>query len=193
MTVIERLRRMGCTAGDGVLLDHGLSASWFEACSSRLDAMHQIEAFLAQELEVQCLHKRELAGAALSQQRQLLEMQLETRAEAAEAFLGARPPVAALPAEGTYGLQLEKSIVSLVQEQSMRLQDMQAEIDKARATLQERKTIERAKGVLMNYRQLSEGDAYKLIRQTAMNQNRRMLDVADAILSTLELLPASTN
>ncbi|MNW02632.1 Nitrate regulatory protein [compost metagenome] len=75
----------------------------------------------------------------------------------------------------------------------MRLQDMQAEIDKARATLQERKTIERAKGVLMNYRQLSEGDAYKLIRQTAMNQNRRMLDVADAILSTLELLPASTN
>lgn len=193
MTVIERLRRMGCTAGDGVPLEQGLSASWFEACSSRLDAMHQIEAFLAQELEVQCLRKRELASAALSQQRQLLERQPQTRAEAAEAFLGARQPAATLPAEGTYGLQLEKSIVSLVQEQSMRLQDMQAEIDKARATLQERKTIERAKGVLMNYRQLSEGDAYKLIRQTAMNQNRRMLDVADAILATLELLPASTN
>lgn len=193
MTVIERLRRMGCTAGDGVSLEQGLSASWFEACSSRLDAMHQIEAFLAQELEVQCLRKRELASAALSQQRQLLERQPQTRAEAAEAFLGARQPAATLPAEGAYGLQLEKSIVSLVQEQSMRLQDMQAEIDKARATLQERKTIERAKGVLMNYRQLSEGDAYKLIRQTAMNQNRRMLDVADAILATLELLPASTN
>ena len=68
-----------------------------------------------------------------------------------------------------------------------------AEIDKARATLKERKTIERAKGVLMNYRQHSEGDAYKLIRQTAMNQNRRMLDVAEAILATVDLLPRSTN
>lgn len=75
----------------------------------------------------------------------------------------------------------------------MRLQDMQTEIDKARATLKERKTIERAKGVLMNYRQLGEGEAYKLIRQTAMNQNRRMLDVAEAILATVDLLPGSTN
>ena len=195
MTVIERLRRMGCTAGDGLPLDRSLSAPWFEACSSRLDAMHQIEAFLAEELETQCLRKLEQAGAALSQQLALLEMQPQpgTRAEAAAAFLGATQSTASLPAEGAYGLQLEKSIVLLVQEQSMRLQDMQTEIDKARATLKERKTIERAKGVLMNYRQLSEGDAYKLIRQTAMNQNRRMLDVAEAILATVDLLPGSTN
>ena len=116
------------------------------------------------------------------------------RAEAAAAFiLGPAQSGAALPAEGSYGLQLEKSIVGLVQEQAARLQDMQTEIDKARSTLKERKTIERAKGVLMNYRQLSEGDAYKLIRQTAMNQNRRMLDVAEAILATVDLLPSSTN
>ena len=157
--------------------------------------MHQIEAFLAEELQAQCLRKLEQAGAALSQQKALLEIQLQpgTRAEAAAAFLGAAQPAASLPAEGAYGLQLEKSIVLLVQEQSMRLQDMQTEIDKARATLKERKTIERAKGVLMNYRQLSEGEAYKLIRQTAMNQNRRMLDVAEAILATVDLLPGSTN
>ena len=196
MTVIERLRRIGCTAGHGAPLNSGLSSPWFEACSSRLDAMHQIEAFLALELQAQCLKKLELAGAALAQQQALLASmpQPTARAEAAAAFiLGAVQSGAALPAEGAYGLQLEKSIVSLVQEQSVRLQDMQTEIDKARATLKERKTIERAKGVLMNYRQLSEGDAYKLIRQTAMNQNRRMLDVAEAILATVELLPGSTN
>ena len=196
MTVIERLRRIGCTAGHGAPLDSGLSAPWFEACSSRLDAMHQIEAFLALELQAQCLKKLELAGAALAQQQALLASmpQPTARAEAAAAFiLGAAQSGAALPAEGAYGLQLEKSIVSLVQEQSVRLQDMQTEIDKARATLKERKTIERAKGVLMNYRQLSEGEAYKLIRQTAMNQNRRMLDVAEAILATVDLLPGSTN
>ena len=196
MTVVERLRRIGCTAGHGAPLDSSLSLPWFEACSSRLDAMHQIEAFLALELQAQCLKKLGQAGAALAQQQALLEsMPAPTaRAEAAAAFiLGPAQSGAALPAEGSYGLQLEKSIVGLVQEQAARLQDMQTEIDKARSTLKERKTIERAKGALMNYRQLSEGDAYKLIRQTAMNQNRRMLDVAEAILATVDLLPGSTN
>lgn len=196
MTVIERLRRMGCTAGQGAPLDKALSLAWFEACSSRLDAMHQIEAFLAQELQAQCLHKLDLAGAALTQQQALLEAlpELAPCDESNAAFiLDASQSGVALPAQAAYGLQLGKSIVCLVQEQAARLQDMQTEIDKARATLKERKTIERAKGVLMNYRQLSEGDAYKLIRQTAMNQNRRMLDVAEAILATVELLPGSTN
>ncbi|QXZ09797.1 nitrate- and nitrite sensing domain-containing protein [Comamonas sp. Y33R10-2] len=195
MTVIERLRRIGCTAADGAPLDKALSSPWFEACSSRLDAMHQIEAFLAQELQAQCLCKLELSGAALSQQQALLETLPEplVRAESGVAFILGTAQGAALPAEGVYGRQLGKSIVGLVQEQAARLQDMQTEIDKARSTLKERKTIERAKGVLMNYRQLGEGDAYKLIRQTAMNQNRRMLDVAEAILATVDLLPCSTN
>ena len=60
----------------------------------------------------------------------------------------------------------------------------------ARTALQERKAIERAKGVLMNLRHMSESEAHKLLRQTAMNQNRRMLDVAQAVLSTAQLLPA---
>ena len=191
MAVMERLRRIGCTAAAGATLDTALNSLWFEACSSRLDAMHQVEALLAQELQAQCLQKLELAREALAQQQKMLETAADQPASAA-LFLDA-PSSSARPAEAAYGLQLEKSIVSLVQEQSMRLQDMQTEIDKARATLKERKTVERAKGVLMNYRQLSEGDAYKLIRQTAMNQNRRMLDVAEAILATVELLPGSTN
>ena len=82
-------------------------------------------------------------------------------------------------------------MLGLVQEQSQRLQTMQAEIDKARIALNERKTLERAKGVLMNLRQMSESDAHKLMRQTAMNQNRRMLDVAEAVLSTADLLPGT--
>jgi AmiR/NasT family two-component response regulator len=46
-----------------------------------------------------------------------------------------------------------------------------------------RKTIERAKGILMRSRRLSEKDAYTLLRQTAMIQNKRIYDVADAIIS----------
>ena len=101
------------------------------------------------------------------------------------------PMPSSLLAPATYGPRLERSVLGLVQEQSQRLQTMQAEIDKARIALNERKTLERAKGVLMNLRQMSESDAHKLMRQTAMNQNRRMLDVAEAVLSTADLLPGT--
>ena len=66
MAVIERLRRLGCTAAG---LDSKLSEPWFAACSSRLDAMHQIEAWLVQELQAQCLHQLDLARAALARQQ----------------------------------------------------------------------------------------------------------------------------
>ena len=99
------------------------------------------------------------------------------------------PVPAHLQMPASYGPRLERSVLGLVQEQSQRLQSMQAEIDKTRVALNERKTIERAKGVLMNLRQLTESEAHKLMRQTAMNQNRRMLEVAEAMLSTADLLP----
>jgi hypothetical protein len=41
----------------------------------------------------------------------------------------------------------------------------------------------------MARRQLSEGEAHKLLRQTAMNQNRRLAEVAQAVLSMADLLP----
>lgn len=66
---------------------------------------------------------------------------------------------------------------------------MSAELDTVRASLNERKLIERAKGILMAHRQLSEADAHKLLRQTAMNQNRRLGDVAEAVLAMADILP----
>ena len=80
-------------------------------------------------------------------------------------------------------------MLSLVQEQSQRLQAMQAELETVRSALTERKTLERAKGLLMAHRQLSESEAHKLLRQTAMNQNRRLIDVAEAVLAMADLLP----
>ena len=85
--------------------------------------------------------------------------------------------------------QLGQSVLSLVQEQSQRLQAMQAELETVRSALTERKTLERAKGLLMAHRQLSESEAHKLLRQTAMNQNRRLIDVAEAVLAMADLLP----
>ena len=62
------------------------------------------------------------------------------------------------------------------------------ELAEARTELAERKVIDRAKAILMKNRNLSEGDAYALLRKTAMNQSRKLADVAQALITASELL-----
>jgi response regulator NasT len=65
---------------------------------------------------------------------------------------------------------------------------MQTELDEARTALADRKTIDRAKAILMETRGLTEPDAYALLRSTAMNQNKRIADVAEALITAHSLL-----
>ena len=65
---------------------------------------------------------------------------------------------------------------------------MQTELDEARTALADRRTIDKAKTILMSSRNLSEPDAYSLLRTTAMNQGRRIVDVADALITASSLL-----
>ena len=65
---------------------------------------------------------------------------------------------------------------------------LRAELEEARTALADRKKIERAKIILMESRKMSEADAYALIRTTAMNQGRRITEVADAIVTAADLL-----
>jgi response regulator NasT len=62
------------------------------------------------------------------------------------------------------------------------------ELERANQQLEERKLIERAKGILMKERDLSESDAYALLRTAAMNENRRIADIARSVVSTIRLL-----
>jgi len=65
---------------------------------------------------------------------------------------------------------------------------MQAELVEARTALADRKLIDKAKAILMSTRSLSEPDAYALLRTTAMNQGKRMAEVAEALITASELL-----
>ena len=65
---------------------------------------------------------------------------------------------------------------------------MQTELDEARTALSERKTIDRAKAILMSSRNLPEAEAYALLRTTAMNQGRRIVEVAEALITASSLL-----
>jgi AmiR/NasT family two-component response regulator len=80
------------------------------------------------------------------------------------------------------------SIMDVIHAQSRRLKDVSDELQSARAALMERKSIERAKGLLMLNRRLTEKQAYELMRQSAMNQNKRIYEIAEAIISMADIL-----
>ncbi|MGH1415198.1 MAG: ANTAR domain-containing response regulator [Pelagimonas sp.] len=67
-------------------------------------------------------------------------------------------------------------------------QRMRAELAETKRALEERKVIDRAKGMIMKARGVTEDEAYALLRKTAMDQNRRMADVAEALVTAAGLL-----
>lgn len=192
---LERLRRIACAAPAGVLLDTELSQTWFDCCTRRIDDMRVIEEQLADNLRAICHQKTAQAHAELNARQGLLAKVSGQPDSASAAFFdGAATPDAAVPPQALagaapYGRQLERSILDMVQEQSHRLQAMSDELDTVRAALNERKLVERAKGLLMAHRRISEQEAHKMLRQTAMNQNRRLIDVAESVLAMAEYLP----
>ena len=65
---------------------------------------------------------------------------------------------------------------------------LQRELADARSALEERKIIERAKGILMKLRGLSEEEAFALLRQTAMNEKKKMSEIAQSVVTAAGLL-----
>lgn len=65
---------------------------------------------------------------------------------------------------------------------------MRNELATTRRALEERKIIDRAKGILMKARGLDEAAAYALLRRTAMDQGRKVVDVAESLVTAAGLL-----
>ena len=65
---------------------------------------------------------------------------------------------------------------------------LQRELAQAKSALEERKIVERAKGILMKMRGLSEEQAFALLRQTAMNEKKKMADIAQSVVTAARLL-----
>lgn len=169
---IDRLRRIGC-GPDGGTLDRNLSHTWFDSCTLRMDAMKSVEEQLAAGLRALC-------------ERKIAQARIELRDQ--QAVLDALARDSGTGAPAGYGPHLERSILGMVQDQARRLQAMSDELETVRAALNERKLVERAKGLLMATRKLTEEDAHKMLRQTAMSQNRRLVDVAETVLSMADYL-----
>ncbi|HQV81143.1 MAG: ANTAR domain-containing protein [Moraxellaceae bacterium] len=67
-------------------------------------------------------------------------------------------------------------------------QALMSQIRQAESKLNERKIVERAKGLLMQLRSMTESEAYHAMRKMAMDRNIRIIDVAHKLLAMNELL-----
>lgn len=65
---------------------------------------------------------------------------------------------------------------------------LQKELSNAKTELEKRKIVERAKGILMKNRGITEEQAFALLRQTAMNEKKKMSDIAQSIVTAAGLL-----
>ena len=65
---------------------------------------------------------------------------------------------------------------------------LQSELERTKTVLEERKIIDRAKGILMKAKSMTEANAYALMRRTAMNEKKKIVEIAQSVITTAELL-----
>ena len=65
---------------------------------------------------------------------------------------------------------------------------LQDELERTKSALEDRKVIDRAKGILMKLKGLTEDEAYVLLRSTAMREKKKIGEIAQSILTASELL-----
>ena len=181
---LERLRRTLCAARPGMPVNSQLSEEWFDTSSARIDVLWDLEVALMQHLRQACEAQIQQAQQELQDSEGLLKRLRDNpppHTHAVERFFETASHPEAAPA--LVGDVESTSLLQLLQSQSSRLAGVEAELDAARRALHERKVIERAKGVLMSRLRMTEEAAFRALQKTSMDQNRRLLDVAEATLS----------
>jgi response regulator NasT len=86
-----------------------------------------------------------------------------------------------------------KAAIELAAARQAELEQLEAEVDRAQQALEDRKLVERAKGLLMSGLQLSEQDAFRRLQLTARERNLRLAEVAGRIVEQRSLLEPKPN
>ena len=81
-----------------------------------------------------------------------------------------------------------RSILDLAVKRFNAFARLQADLDEAKGKLAERDSIDKAKRILMDSRGFSEPQAYAELRKAAMNQGKRIAEIADAVVTAHQLM-----
>lgn len=155
----EQLRRVACTRQPAA--DNGHTAlAWFALQTARLEHLRALEETIIADLMV-----------AVDERIQRDEVYPHPADELED-------PLAHYP---------DKPLLPLVRQQAREIEQLSRQLASLRDTLEERKTIDKAKSVLMTHQNMSEEQAWTTLRKMAMDKNQRMVDIARALLTVKSL------
>jgi hypothetical protein len=155
----EQLRRVACTRQPAA--DNGHTAlAWFALQTARLEHLRTLEEMVIADLMIavdERIHRQEEYTLPAEEQDD---------------------PLASYP---------DKPLLTLVRQQARAIEQLSRQLASLRDTLEERKTIDKAKSVLMTHQKMSEEQAWTALRKMAMDKNQRMVDIARALLTVKSL------
>jgi len=191
---IGRLRQFGCSVGRYKPLDSELADQWFALMSERMDELKKVEESVENSFHGRCVERFTEARSSLAHHETLIAS-LDQPEDATQPLLvlcesGRNGESRASEAwsSGGIGQQSGRSIFDLVQEQSRRLQQMSEDLQGAKEALEDRRSQEKAVLLLMNHRNITNDEAHRVLRKLAMDQGKKLPEVARALMSMADLL-----
>lgn len=187
---LERMRQLISRFQIGDTLPTSIGEVWYQAATARIDEMQKIAEQITNELTSLCNDK-------VTQANEELRLHEEKLVELANYEAPPMSPLTAMDNSNAIhnveirnglSVNLAHSIHELVQRQAEHLRKVSDELAAVKQTLNERKIIEKAKGILMKTQNASEEEAYKQLREAAMKGNKRIIDIAENIISVSEML-----
>lgn len=80
-----------------------------------------------------------------------------------------------------------KPVIELAIERFNEMQSLYKQLSASKENLEERKIIERAKGIIMSRKNMTENDAYNSLRTLAMGQNKKLFEIAKNVIEMSEI------
>ncbi|WGL18098.1 nitrate- and nitrite sensing domain-containing protein [Microbulbifer bruguierae] len=187
---LQRLRLMIAALKDGEPIASEISEVWYQLATARIDAMHRLENAITAKLREASRKRVAEAQAELGHHYAQLEMMKSAvwdRVPALTVLFDPEVPglygsATATSVPALHGQTLTHSLYDLIRSQVTHIRRVSEELEEARRALNERKLIERAKGVLMRSLRLNEEEAYRTMQQRAMEMNLKLVDVAKKII-----------
>lgn len=191
---IGRLRQFGCSVGRYKRLASELADHWFALMSERMDELKKVEESVEGRFHGRCVERYAEARSSLAHHEALIAS-LDQPENPAQPLLvlcesnrnGEPQPGKTWDSDGV-GQQFGRSIFDLVREQSRRLQQMSEDLQSAKEALEDRKIQEKAVLLLMGHRGINNDEAHRVLRKLAMDQGKKLPEVARALVSMANVL-----
>jgi len=180
---LRRMRDVAQRTSAAQAVDASLAEVWFDLYTARIDAMRELESQLAEGLARRCAQRIADTRQELDDRRLLLSRYADHASGRAPSMVyGVQGRVVDLPPPDGVGAALERSILDMMREQTLRMQQADDALAAARGALDETKRIDRAKLLLIGRYGLTEQAAHERLRRAAMDGGLSLAQVARQIV-----------